>query len=202
MIKLENINIKFDEKVIFNKFNLSINKAEKIVITGDSGVGKSTLFNLILGFTKADTGVIYVNNLTVNAKNINKIRKQISYVPQNVNLPFNKAKELLNAQFLYSKINLPSTKKIKELFNDFNLDYSILEHQVSSLSGGEKQRILLISSILTNKKLLLWDEPSSALDLKNKEVLLKYVKNMDNTTILSISHDGFWINNATRVLKL
>ncbi len=202
MIKLENINVKFKEKIVFNDFNLDIAKAEKIVITGNSGVGKSTLFNLFLGFIKADIGDIYINNLSVNSQNIDKIRKQISYIPQNVNIPFNKAKDLFNAQFLYSKINLPNIEKIKEIFKDFNLKHTILEHQVSSLSGGEKQRILLISSILTNKKLLLWDEPTSALDLKNKEILLKYVKNMENITILSISHDDFWINNATRVVKL
>ncbi len=202
MIKFEDIDIKFDEKIIFNKFSLNINNGEKVVITGDSGVGKSTLFNLLLGFKKPDTGVVYVADLSVKPQNINKIRKLTSYVPQNVNMAFDRALDMFNAQFLYSKISLPDERKVKEVFTDFNLDYSVLSQQISSLSGGEKQRILLISSILTGKKLLLLDEPTSALDHKNKEILVKYIKNMPETTVLSISHDDFWINNMQKVVKL
>ena len=202
MIRFENIDIKFNKKIIFNKFSLNINDGEKVVITGDSGVGKTTLFNLLLGFKKPDTGVVYVADLSVKPQNINKIRKLISYVPQNVNMAFDTALDMFNAQFLYSKISLPDEKKVKDVFTDFNLDYSVLSQQVSSLSGGEKQRILLISSILTGKQLLLLDEPTSALDHKNKEILVKYIKNMPETTVLSISHDDFWIDNMQRVVKL
>jgi len=202
MIKFENIKLNFDGKIIFNDFNIEVNQGEKLVIIGDSGAGKSTIFNLILGFIKPDNGVVYINDLSVKPQNINKIRKQISYIPQNVNIPFDTAKDLFQSQFLYSKIKLPSESTIKKIFDDFNLKYDILEHQLSSLSGGEKQRVLLIASIITNKKILLWDEPTSALDQKNKDILMKYVKKMSEITILSISHDDFWINNATKVVKL
>jgi putative ABC transport system ATP-binding protein len=202
MIKFQNISIKFNEKIIFNDFNLIVEKGQKCVITGNSGVGKSTVFNLILGFAKQDDGVVLINDLEVNPQNINKIRKEISFIPQNVNLPFDTALELFNSLFLYSKIAIPEKKVIEDVFNDFNLEYKILEQLTSSLSGGEKQRLLLISSILTNKKILLWDEPTSAIDQKNKEVLVKYMEKIPEITILSISHDDFWIKNVQKVVKL
>jgi len=202
MIKFEKISIKFNEKTIFDNLDLSIKAGEKIVIIGDSGAGKSTLLNLILGFRKQNSGNIFIDDLKVNIQNISKLRKKISFVPQNVNLPFDLAKDLFESQFLYSKMSIPSKEIIEKTFNDFNLSFNILESSVPNLSGGEKQRILLIASLLTNKKILLWDEPTSALDFKNKETLLKYVNKMSEKTILSISHDDFWIDNLTRVVKL
>ena len=200
MIEFKNITLKFKNTVIFDNLNLKIKKREKTVITGMSGKGKTTILNMIIGFTIPINGKIIVNNKEVNSKNISEIRKLISFVPQNVNIPFKKTEEMLYAVFKYSE-KVPPVKKINEMLLKFNLDRNILKKDTGLLSGGEKQRILLISSILSEKKILLWDEPTSALDKENKKILIDIFKNL-NTTILSVSHDKEFINSAQKTIDI
>ncbi|MGL5662401.1 MAG: ATP-binding cassette domain-containing protein, partial [Cetobacterium sp.] len=82
MINFKNISIKFNNKIVLHNFNLVVNTGEKILISGVSGKGKTTLLKLLLGFNTPNSGSVLVDNLELNEQNINIIRNKIGYMPQ------------------------------------------------------------------------------------------------------------------------
>ena len=117
-------------------------------------------------------------------------------MPQEIDLPCVTAKELLHFPFNFKNNTLPENNVIIEMLNKLNLSESILDKEVSDISGGEKQRILLSSVILLNKPYLFLDEPTSALDDKNAIKLFDHLLELKNTTVIIASHHPYWKENA------
>ena len=193
MISFKNINLTFDKRIIFTDYSLDIKQSEKILLVAPSGKGKSSLAKMMLGFLKPSDGEILINNRKVNEYNIKKIRENISYVSQDVDLPNEKVSELFNTIFSYNvnKHLQISSDQISELIIFFQLDLDILRKNINELSGGERQRIGLIICILLNRDIWILDEITSALDNELKQKTCE--KLLDNEkTIIVISHDPQW----------
>ncbi len=187
MIKLENLNVKLG-KFALKDINLSIKEGELHAILGPSGAGKSTLINAILGVVKPQSGKILVEGKECTNMPIEK--RSFGYVPQNLalfphlsvkeNILFGLKAKGVKPDLLFDK--LVEKAGIKEL----------LERKPQSLSGGQKQRVALIRALVVKPKLLLLDEPFSALDVSLKrqmwELLLGLQKEF-NITALFITHD-------------
>jgi len=204
MIKINNLYINFQTEIIYNDFSLIINKGEKVAITGRSGMGKSTLLNLLAGFIPEFKGQVSINNLTLNHKTINEIRKLIAWLPQEITLKFNTVNELFFAPFEFdlNKNKKPSKQEISELFNTFELSTNLLSKDLKEISGGQKQRIVLASCLLLNKPILLIDEPTSALDNSIKEKVADYIFNKKDLTVIAVTHDNYWAENSDKVVHL
>jgi len=199
LIEYRNINLKFDERILFSDFNLEINKNEKVLFSAASGQGKTTLVRMLLGFIVPDSGEIVVNGITLSGETINSIRKDITYVSQDADLPKGIVAEVFAEVFGY-RVNrhLNYEKRILlKWLNEFSLMPDILEQQVDCISGGERQRLDLIMGILLDRDIWVLDEITTGLDaeLKKKivEVLLTYEK-----TMLIVSHDEIYKNNGLR----
>jgi ABC-type iron transport system FetAB ATPase subunit len=93
-------------------------------------------------------------------------------------------------------------KKVPELFDHFSLSRGLLDKEVTSLSGGEKQRLALIGAILLDRKIYLLDEATSALDQANREIVLKYFREHENLTVLSITHSNDAVDVNQRVIEI
>lgn len=202
MIEFKDIDISFKDKIVLNNFNLSINKGEKILISGVSGKGKSTLLKLLLGFNIPNSGNIFVDNLELNEKNITAIRKKIGYIPQSTPFLNIKIEKLIQTIFNY-KENL-KTKLDKNLFiktlEEFSLDKSVLSKNINQLSGGEKQRLAFVITILLDRDIWILDEITSSLDQEMKEKVVNYILNTNKTVIL-VSHDKIEaLNNFKKVI--
>ena len=194
LIEFKNIFLKFKDKTILKNFNLQIFPKDKIVISGASGIGKSTLFNLILGFVQAQNGEIFFQGKKVNAKNIHSIRSQIAYLDQDLSLGTDFIKEIIQDYFSFEvnrEIALDKNKLTK-LLEEFSLDQNILNKNINRLSGGEKQRIGLIIALLLDRPLLLLDEISSALDPKLVQQVITKILKLENKTIILIAHNREW----------
>ncbi|MGL5278581.1 MAG: ATP-binding cassette domain-containing protein [Cetobacterium sp.] len=190
MIDFKNINIKFNNKIVLNDFNLIINEGEKVLISGVSGKGKTTLLKLLLGFSIPNSGDILVDNLKLNEQNINIIRNKIGYMPQSTPFLNVKIEKLIHTIFNYKenlKTKLDMDVLIKTL-KEFNLDASILSKNINQLSGGEKQRFAFVIIILLDRKIWVLDEITSSLDQDMKEKVINYILNTNKTVIL-VSHD-------------
>lgn len=204
MIKLNDISIKFGENIVINNFSLNLKENEKILLKGHSGCGKSSILKSILGFIKLHQGTIEVNGQILNERTIWELRTYCAYVPQEANLGTGNGKE-----YLYNILNYEANKhltindkEINILLDRFNLKEAILNQSIEELSGGEKQRLALISALFLKRKILLLDEPSSALDNRSTKIIIDALKKSEDITILAASHDNEWDAFADNIVEV
>ncbi|MCI7545284.1 MAG: ABC transporter ATP-binding protein [Treponema porcinum] len=189
MLELKNIKKSFDGITILNDISISIGDAEIVSILGSSGSGKTTLLNLILGITQPDSGTILFNGEDITKKPMEL--RDFNIVFQDYALFPN-----LNAykNITYGLRNFPdrSTKEeVDSLIELLGLKDQ-LDKKIDKLSGGQKQRVALARTMVMKPKILLLDEPLSALDgvIKEsiKEKIVTIAKDFHLTTII-VTHD-------------
>ena len=205
MIKLKDITVKINDVYILKDFNLSVERGEKVLISGKSGIGKSTLLKLILGFTLPDKGCLTFDNIELDKKSIWEVRKRMAYVSQDLDIGQGEVKALIKEIFFLrtnSKSSFNNNELIK-LLQYFELKEDILFKNYEELSGGEKQRIAIIISILLEREVFLLDEITSALDESLKQKVLNYFLDQKDLTVIIISHDtDYKQNNKLRKINL
>ncbi len=204
MIEIKNLNISFNDEVIFNNFSLSLKKGEKLALTGKSGKGKSTLLNLLGGFIPNFEGEVSVNGIVLNRQNINEIRKITAWLPQEFAFNFETVNELLFAPFGFAlnREKTPDKEQVLKILDSFEISETLLSKKVKEISGGQKQRIILASCMLLQKPVLLFDEPTSALDESIKQRVSNYILSRKDLTVIAASHDKYWIENSDLVIQL
>jgi len=197
-IVLRDISKSFNGVNIISNLSLKIPAGAKVAVTGKSGAGKSTLVNMLMGFILPDNGKITLLGMDINEENINEIRENLSWVPQELNIDVRYVRDLLLLPFGYNKNrnNNPSEKTIINALDIFGLKEDILSKDVSDISGGEKQRIFLASSFLLKRKIYFLDEPTSGLDSDSKRKVIKYFLNECTSTVVAVTHDQEWMDNS------
>ncbi|MBN2111439.1 MAG: ATP-binding cassette domain-containing protein [Methanosarcinaceae archaeon] len=205
IIRMENVSVTVKEeqknKLIFSDLNLSVNKGEKVLIRGRSGIGKTTVFRLILGFTRPSTGDIYFEGEHVDPGNIWNIRKRIAHISQDSDIGEGPVIALFEEVFSYGS-NRDKFKRndLKNLLSEFSLREDVLNNRFENLSGGEKQRISIIISLMINKDVFFLDEVTSDLDSALKEKVAEFFLSNPEWTVLVISHDPEWERGGVRVI--
>lgn len=197
MISFNNCSFIYKDKLLINNLSFNINRGDKYVLYGPSGSGKSTIINAILGFERPINGDIIVDGRQCNNDNFAYIRSITSYLPQDISLPYTTVKELIYSPFEFkiNKHNTPTNQEIFYYFKKLGLNENLLNANINEISGGEKQRILLATTILLKKPILLLDEPTSALDAKSILMTIDTLKSLSETTMLAISHDEMFTNS-------
>ncbi|MBG9810184.1 ABC transporter ATP-binding protein [Priestia endophytica] len=189
MLKLEKISKQYDNKVVLDNISLEINKGEIVSLLGQSGSGKTTLLNIILGLIKMDKGrIIFDNedltNVKMRDRGFNIVFQDYALFPH-LNAYDNIVYGLKN------KRGLVTEEELKEYINFLELKPH-LNKKISELSGGQKQRVALARTLVMKPKLLLLDEPLSALDGVIKESIKERIKSIAKefqlTTII-VTHD-------------
>ena len=189
IIKLEKISLSFGKRKILDNINFSINKGQILGLLGPNGVGKSTIFNLITGLIKPDYGVIKIESTKVNDYPIYLRTKKfkIGYVPQYGGYFHDLT--LMENLIAIGEILVSDTKirneKINSLVAKFELD-SLRDIKASYLSGGQKKKLVIALSLLSNPKILLLDEPFAALDVLTIKMLQEIIVNLQNEHNISI----------------
>ena len=189
IIRLEKISLSFAKRKILDNINFSINEGQILGLLGPNGVGKSTIFNLITGLIKPESGSIIINAKKVNDYPIYLRTKKfkIGYVPQHGGY-FHDLTLLENLTAI-GEILVPDIKirnqKINSLITKFELN-SLRDIKSSYLSGGQKKRLVIALSLLGNPKILLLDEPFAALDVLTIKMLQKIIVNLQNEKNISI----------------
>lgn len=202
LIELHSVCKSFGNKVIFDDFNCSIDDGEFVVITGESGCGKTTLLNMIGGLEPVTKGNITVAGLEItNTKNLKEyFRDIVGFVFQNFALVEQKTVEE-NLLLVHPKGKSGIT--VEETLHSVGMETS-LKQKVYSLSGGEQQRIALARLRLKNCQLVLADEPTGSLDRKNGQMVMKILHqlNHEEKTVLMVTHDETLIQANDRLIKL
>jgi putative ABC transport system ATP-binding protein len=203
IIEYRDLSIIHSHQKVVENFNLTIKEGEKVLIRGKSGTGKSTLFLCLLGLMRPSGGDVYFDNLPVNGNSVSVVRTKVAYVPQDVDVGRDSVNEFFDTIFSYNAVGFTlDFEKIQRLLEWFELDDSILKKEFKSLSGGEKQRIVLILSLLLERNVFLLDEPTSSLDSSLKSKVVDYFVNDPSLTVVVISHDPQWEREGLRVVDI
>lgn len=187
-LKIEQLNVSFDQHRIIDNLNLDLNTDEIVAILGPSGCGKTTLLRTIAGLQKQDSGQITLDNEPV--ENVLSEHRGIGMLFQRpVLFPF---KDVLgNILFAYKSKKFWNMDDVHEVMNEMRL-IGKEQQSIETLSGGEAQRVVLARTLLTNPKLLLLDEPLSALDVDLRRKIAYEIRTvLKSRTIpaIHVTHD-------------
>jgi len=177
MIIGENVTKKYEKNTVLNNFSFSIADQEKVVLSGKSGIGKTTLIRLICGLERVDSGRLYGYD-----------KREIAYMFQEHRLlPFATAYENVTA---VTDANKDADARARDLLEELELGND-LDKMPDEMSGGMKQRVSLARALIYDKPVLILDEPFAALDeaVKRKAAQMIRRESVDKTVIL-VSHNA------------
>ena len=188
ILKAENIYKSFGENKVLKGASLTLNKGEIVSLLGVSGGGKTTLFNVLSGISKPDSGRVLLNGDNITGK-----PGSVSYMLQkDLLLPYRKVIDNVTLPLVINKVSKKEAREQAEpLFKTFGLDGTQYKYP-SQLSGGMRQRAALLRTYLSSNGVALLDEPFSALDTITKAVIHKWyldvMQSIDLSTVF-ITHD-------------
>jgi ABC-type iron transport system FetAB ATPase subunit len=191
-------------RTILDRFSLTVRPGERVLVSGKSGGGKTTLLRCLLGFVRPTAGVIRIAGQELTDHSVWQLRQYVAYVPQEPDLGTGLVREVVERPFTF-KANAPrrtNLKRLPESFDRFGLGRHLLDKDVAALSGGERQRVALIAALLLDREILLLDEPTSALDKASKEVVTQFLVSGGAPTTLLVAHDFELRPCAHRVVEL
>lgn len=199
LIKIENLEKRFGDNIVLDRFSLTLNKGENLVIMGKSGSGKSVMIKCLIGLEIPDKGSIEIMGKKINLLNreeLDELRTEIGFLFQ--------GSALYDSMSVRENLEFPlrrHTKKFGKLKDTTPLVMEALENvgladavdlMPSELSGGMKRRIALARTLILQPKIIIYDEPTTGLDpITAKEIiiLMKSVQKKYNTSSIIITHD-------------
>lgn len=202
MIELINVTKSFEDSVLFDNYNLSIDDGEFVVIVGASGSGKSTLLNMIGGIEAPNSGSILVDgiDITQNKNKMEYFRSTVGFLFQNF--------ALINNKTVMQNLDIVR----KDCRNDVSADdilqklglYEKKDTNVYKLSGGEQQRVALARLMLKKCSVILADEPTGSLDSKNAQIVVDILKelNQSGKTVIMVTHAEDLTKLGTKIISI
>jgi cell division transport system ATP-binding protein len=197
MIEFKNVYKSFGYKTVFQNLSLQIKHKEFVCLVGNSGSGKTTFFNLLIGKTKANTGDILIDNISIQNLSSNHLqfyRKKVGFIFQDFKLISSKT-VFENISFVLEICGEPKENifsKVKKVLEIVKLEEKIGLFPYE-LSRGEQQRIAIARSIVHNPKIILADEPTANIDPENTKIIidtLKFINKNLQVTIILATHDS------------
>jgi ABC-type bacteriocin/lantibiotic exporter with double-glycine peptidase domain len=197
----------FPSNIIFKDINVTIKKKQKIIFFGDSGVGKSTLIDLIIGILSPNKGSIVIDNKYSPNLNLSWL-KLISYVPQKsyihnnslkFNITFKNDDNLIDKELYKLALKISGLDEILKKGLDENKNIGEFG---SNLSGGQRQRVSLARAIYKNAPIIIIDEQTNALDIDSEKKILDKLLELKSKTIIFITHRNDNISNFDKFYKL
>lgn len=201
MIEISNVSHRFGDRIVLDDIDLVITE-RRVAVVGANGSGKSTFARLLNGLLLPERGAVRVDGLDTR-KDAKAVRRRVGFVFQDPDSQI--VMPLVEEDVAFGLKNLRlDKKKIAEKVDTVLERYGLtsLRHQgTHTLSGGEKQLLALSSVLVTEPKYVVFDEPTTLLDLRNKRMMLSIINALPQTAIV-VSHDLDLLAGFERVIVL
>jgi len=201
-IHVQNLSFRIGKRLLLDDVSLHADTGERIAIVGPNGAGKTTLLRCLLGFIYGESGVIKLNENPLTQLSRQEIARMIGYVPQQLDhdIPFTVLEFIMMSRYAHAQSGglIPKDPDGDQIARQATERTGIqhLENQsMSTLSGGERQKVNIAAALAQQTPILVLDEPSSHLDPKQRESiqqLLGEIGRKSKTTILAVTHDLNW----------
>jgi len=203
MLKLQNIRVEHADKRILDGIDLSINPGDKVWLHGPSGSGKSTLLK-VLFCAEYFTGRVLFHNQPVGAAGLVDYRSHLGFISQRIPDFDQTAEEVLHHPFHFraNRHRAFPLKRSRELLEEMRFDPQILGQRFTDLSGGEKQRLMVLVLLLIDRPVFLLDEVTAALDPRNIDTVVRLLTSSPDHTVVAVSHNTEWQAHANRSLVM
>lgn len=207
-VEIRNLSFTFNNKYYpLNNVNLSIKNKNRVLILGESGIGKSTLLKLIYKYYNINRGQIFIAGYDINDYTLADIRNNITYISQNEMLYTDSIRNnIILGRNITEKefLNVCKITYVDEIIKDNILGYDyVIEENGSNLSGGQRQRIILARGLLKNSKIIMIDEGLSQIDVKLERIILENLFWMyQDKTFIVVSHRENNVDLYDKVIKL
>lgn len=209
-IKLENINFAYKQEPVIKDLNLEIRKGEFIGIIGLSGVGKSTLVDIMMGLLPVSSGKIFVDDSEISQSETKAMRKLIGYVPQQINVIDGSFKS--NVAFGVAEKDIDNTKvidalrkaRLYEVANRYEegIDANVIIDS-AGLSQGQKQRLAIARALYRDSEIIILDEATSSLDVEvEHDITAMLTELKGEKTIIAIAHRLSTLKNCDRLIYM
>lgn len=206
MLAVNDITVRFGDECVLDRFSCEVSRGEFVCISGVSGCGKTSLLKALIGFVPTSCGVIKVGGYDLNEKTCNIIRKNVLYLPQELSFPCDGLNDFV-VQVLRMGGDRDVQKDNDGLYKNLSmlgLEKDILNKCFSEISGGQRQRVALATLALLDKELWLLDEPTAALDVVSRDLVIDFLlaRQREGKTIVVVSHDACFASHCTKLIRL
>ena len=207
--EFKDVCFQYDEKAhVLNHFNLKVAKGETIALVGESGAGKSTVLNIVIGFNKPTSGQVLIDGHDINTIDLHSYRKFLAVVPQTSILFNGTIRE--NITYGMPSVTEEQLQQAIEAANLTDLIASlpdglntVVGEHGGKLSGGQRQRISIARAIIRDPRVIVFDEATSALDSISEKQIQTAINNLtrDRTTFI-VAHRLSTIRDADKIAVL
>ena len=176
VLRVKELNVELEGETVINNLSFELKKGDAVTIIGPNGAGKTVLLRTLLGLLPYKGEISWKKNI------------RIGYVPQR--LPFIKDIPLSVKDFL--RLKRPSEKELEVTVNSVGFKQNLLDKKTGDLSSGQFQRLLIAWSLIKDPQVLLFDEPTTGIDIEGEETvykLLERLKESRELTVLLVTHD-------------
>ena len=191
IISVSDLSFGYDSKrKVLENINFQLKKGESVGLVGANGVGKSTLLRILVGLNTGFQGDVMVNNIPLEKKNLKTIRKNVGYVFQDADSQLFMSTVFVDVAFAprnYGMSEAEVNEKTMEALKVVHIE-QLKDKQIYKLSGGEKKLASIATILSTEPDVILMDEPSVALDPKNRRNLINILNRLNQAKIIA-SHD-------------
>ncbi len=178
LLEVLDICFSYNSHPVLKEVSFKVNQSEIVCLLGENGAGKSTLLKCINRLLLPFRGVVLINQKDISSLSKGEIAKRFAYVPQNTSLSELTVYETIllgRKPYFNWRVNKQDYEIVDEIIKELSLEHLVMK-PLSKLSGGERQKVIIARALAQYPKVLLLDEPTSNLDLKNQFEIMSLLK--------------------------